>query len=128
MIISYIRTYIKVASVASYIATKLLYICTSVAHVFIEPCKPEKLTAHRDMVTENTITLSWKGSDPSIISYEVEYRKPGESFKKVENVSNLRCTVTELTPYTKYEFKVAAINSAGHGPFTDTVNQFTSKL
>ena len=97
-------------------------------HVFIEPCKPEKLTAHKDMVTENTITLSWKGSDPTILSYEVQYRKPGESFKKVENIPNLRYTVPELNPYTKYEFRVAAKNSAGLGPFTDAVTQFTSKF
>ena len=80
------------------------------------------------MVTENTITLSWKASDPSILGYEVEYRQPGESFKKVENISNLRYTVTDLNPYTKYEFRVAAKNSAGLGPFTDAVTQFTSKF
>ena len=114
------------------------------AHVvLVEPCKPEKLTAHKDMVTETTIRLSWKGSDPSIIDFEIEYRKCGEKFKKAENnISNLKDTVTELfekveniryatvtglNPYTKYEFKVAAINSAGLGPFTDIVTQFTSK-
>ena len=95
--------------------------------LLIEPCKPEKLTAHKDMVTEDTITLSWKGSDPTILGYEIEYRKPGEGFKKVKNVSNLRYTITELNPYTKYEFRVAAFNSAGLGPFTDIVTQFTSK-
>ena len=97
-------------------------------YVLTEPCKPEKLTTHKDMATETTITLSWKGSDPSILAYEVDYRKPGENFEKVENISNLRYTVTELNPYTKYEFKVAAINSAGVGPFTDVVTEFTSKF
>ena len=112
--------------------------------VLVEPCKPEKLTAHKDMVTETTICLSWKGSDPSILGFEIEYRKSGENyFKKAENnISNLRDTVTELfekveniryatvtglNPYTKYEFRVAAINSAGLGLFTDIVTQFTSK-
>ena len=99
----------------------------SVTHISIEPCKPKKLTADKDMVTENTITLSWKESDPTTLSYEVQYRKAGEK-KKVINVSSLRYTVTDLNPYTKYEFRVAAINSAGRGPFTNAVTQFTSKF
>ena len=97
--------------------------------VLIEPCKPERLTAHKEMVTETTVTLSWNRlrSDPTDLGYEVEYRKPCENFKKVQNIPNIRYTVTELNPYTKYEFRVAAINSAGLGPFTDVVTQFTSK-
>ena len=110
--------------------------------VLTEPCKPEKLTANKDMVTESTITLSWKESDQSVLNFEVAYRKSGEEFEKVENTSSLRetltenfekvknrryATVTKLNPYTKYEFRVAAINSAGLGPFTDVVTQFTSK-
>ena len=94
------------------------------------------------MITETTITLSWKATDPSILSFEVVKKKSGEDFEKVENISRLSdavtenfetvknkryATVTELNPYTKYEFKVAAINSTGLGPFTDAVTQFTSK-
>ena len=100
--------------------------------VLTEPSKPTGLSVHKDMVTKTTIILSSKEpnpSDPSIASYEVEFRKPGEDFIKVENIlayQNLTCEVTELTPYTKYEFRVAAINSAGRGHFTDVVAQFTS--
>ena len=94
----------------------------------VEPPKPEKLTAHEEMVTETSITLSWRGSDPTILEYEVEYGKPGEDedSQKVKTNSN-RYTVTELKPYTEYKFRVAARNSAGLGPFTDVVTQFTSK-
>ena len=92
----------------------------------IEPQKPEKLIAHQDMVTETKITLLWTESDPTILDYEVEYRKPGEDFQKVTTTSK-RYTVAELKPDTKYEFRVAARNSAGFGPFTDVVTKFTSK-
>ena len=94
----------------------------------VEPSKPEKLTAPEDMVTETSITLSWKGSDPTILEYELEYGKSGEDedFQKVKTDSN-RYKVTELKPNTEYKIRVAARNSAGLGPFTDVVTQFTSK-
>ena len=95
--------------------------------VLIGPCKSRNLTVHKDMVTETTIPLSWKESDPTVLGYEIQYRKRGEDFKNVKNILKSRYTVTKLNPYTKYEFRVAAINSAGLGPFTDTVTQFTSK-
>ena len=94
----------------------------------VEPPKPEKLTARKDMVTETSITLSWRGSDPTILEYELEYGESGEDedSQKVKADSN-RYEVTELKPNTEYKFRVAAKNSAGLGPFTDVVTQFTSK-
>ena len=35
--------------------------------------------------------------------------------------------MTGLNAYTRYGFRVAAFNSAGTGPYTDIVTQFTSK-
>ena len=101
--------------------------------MYIEPSKPEHLTVHKDMITETTITLSWKEPNPSdvpITGYEVEYRKRGEEFKKVEKSlthEDLTCEVTGLVANTEYQFRVAAINAAGRGPFTDVVTQLTSK-
>ena len=92
------------------------------------------MTVHKDRITETTITISWKEpspSDVSILRYEVEYKRSGEDSAKVKSVpidQILTCKVTELIPYTEYEFRVAANNSAGRGPFTDIVTQFTSKL
>ena len=67
----------------------------------------------------------------SIIGYELEYRKNDEDFKEVTKKSlrteDLFYKVTGLNAYTRYGFRVAAFNSAGTGPFTDIVTQFTSK-
>ena len=66
----------------------------------------------------------------SIAGYEVEYRKSGEDFKKMEKSltnEDLTCEVTGQAAHTEYEFRVAAINAAGCGPFTDVVSQFTIK-
>ena len=97
------------------------------------PSPPEELVIHKDKITESTITLSWKEPNPSdvpVVGYEVEYRKSGEEFKIVEKSlthENLTCVVTGLAGHTEYEFRVAAIDSTGHGPFSDVVAQFTSK-
>ena len=109
----------------------LLY--TLISHgLLIAPSTPEQLIVERKGVTETEVTLSWKEPKPldsSIVEYEIQYRKSGKDlFMKKENISNCQCEVTGLTAYTKYEFKVAAINSAGCGPFTDPVFQFTSKF
>ena len=110
------------------------YVCT-----YIDPLQPEDLTVNKDTITETTITLSWKkpkpsdvpdSSDACITGYEVEYGKRGEEFKKVEKSlthEDLTCEVTGLVANTKYQFRVVAINAAGHGPFTDVVTQFTSE-
>ena len=99
----------------------------------VEPSQPEELAINKHKITDTAITVSWKEPNPSdvpIVGYEVEYRKSGEKFKKVEKSlihEDLTCEVTELAAHTEYEFRVAAINAAGCGPFTDVVTQFTSK-
>ena len=102
--------------------------------VFTEPSKPEKLIVHENKITKTTINVSWKEPIPldvSIVGYELEYKKIDEDLKKVTKKSlrpeDLSYKVTGLNAYTRYGFRVAAFNSAGTGPYTDIVTQFTSK-
>ena len=111
-----------------------LMVCVLLTYVYTEPSQPKELTANKDKITETTIAVSWKEPNPSdvpIVGYEVEYRKSGEEFKKVEKSltnEDLTCEITRLAAHTEYEFRVAAINAAGCGPFTDVVSQFTSEF
>ena len=94
----------------------------------IEPSKPKELIVTK--VTESEVTLSWKGPippDSSISEYEVQYRKSGEDHSKTRHSSTCQCEVTGLIPATRYEFRVAPINSAGCGPFTEFVSQSTKR-
>ena len=102
--------------------------------VFTEPSKPKKLIVHENEITKTTINLSWEEPIPldvSILGYELQYQKYDKDFKKVTEESlspeDLSYEVTGLNAYTRYGFRVAAVNSAGAGPFTDVVIQFTSK-
>ena len=125
------------ATVCMYVCTCIVHLCTDVC-MYIDPLQPEDLTV-LDGITETTITLSWKKPKPSnvpnpsdvpITGYEVQYRKSNEEFKKFEKSlthEDLTCEVTGLVAHTEYQFRVAAINAAGHGPFTDVVTQFTSE-
>ena len=108
-------------------------ICITCVCTYTEPSQPKELTVNKDGIGETLITVSWKEpkpSDVSITSYEVQYRENGEEFKKVEKSlthEDLTCEVTGLVAHTEYQFRVAAINAAGRGPFTDVVTQFTSE-
>ena len=110
-----------------------MHILAYYLRTYVEPLQPKELTANKDKITETTITVSWKEPNPSdvpIVGYEVEYRKCGEEFEKVEKSlihEDLTCEVTGLAAHTEYEFRVAAINAAGCGAFTDVVTQFTSE-
>ena len=98
-------------------------------YLYIEPSKPKELAVTKDGVTETKVTLSWKPPippDPSIIEYKVQYSKSGEDMKE-KNSSTCQCEVTELTTATEYQFSVAAINSAGCGPFTDFITISTRR-
>ena len=109
----------------------LLYKFTLIIYVIpIEPSKPKELIVTKDGVTETEVTLQWNEpipQDTSISGYEVQYKKSGEDVYKTKRSPICKCEVPGLTANTKYEFRVAAINSAGCGYFTDTVFQSTRR-
>ena len=101
--------------------------------MYVEPSPPKEFTINKNKITDTTVTLSWKKSNPSdvpLVGYEVQYRKSSEDFEKVKKSlthEDLTCEVTGLVAHTEYQFRVVAINEAGRGHFTDVVTQFTSE-
>jgi len=95
------------------------YVCCSAV-----PDKPgvPQLTEVKD----GSITVAWTppendGGAP-ITSYVLEYRSEGSvSWKKAteKTVTELKFTATGLNDKELYEFRVAAVNKAGTGPYSD---------
>jgi len=80
-------------------------------------------------VTDSTVTLSWMSpqSNESELQYVVEYRA-GNSFFNTSSFTCSTQTITGLTSNTTYEFRVAAVNQAGRGPYTNFTSQRTGKI
>ena len=84
-------------------------------------------------ITDATMTLSWMPPEmPNgiITQYQMEYSSGNSSDFISLNISNsiLTYAVTVLTSNTEYVFRVRAFTVVGHGPFSDEVTRYTSKL
>jgi len=75
--------------------------------------------------SSTSLDLSWlpptSSGSTAVIDYTIEYRQAGESswstFSHTASTLNF-ATVNGLTPDTQYEFRVAAVNSDGQGPWS----------
>ena len=82
-------------------------------------------------LTDSTIAFSWTASlqpNGAVSKYVVEYRIAGNSSFNTNNLTCLTFTIHGLTSNTTYEFRVAAVNSAGRGPYTNFTSQRTGKI
>ena len=84
-------------------------------------------------ITDATMTLSWMPPEVLngiIIQYQMEYRSGNSSDFISLNISNsiLTYAFTVLTSNTEYVFRVRAFTVVGHGPSSNEVTHYTSKL
>ena len=112
-----------------------VYICTYV------PCLPHTVPSAAPavniyMTTATNVTVAWESLPPCqengvITSYTIAYRMEGGvdmTFSElVVPAANSTATVSQLTPYTNYTFKMAASTSAGRGVFGREVAVLTSE-
>ena len=79
----------------------------------------------REASSDEAVTLEWQPpleGATDIRQYIVERRKAGKrAWQRVVNdISGTCCTVTGLAGGGEYQFRVAAVNDAGVGPFATT--------
>lgn len=85
------------------------------------PGRPEAIGT-----TDDSITLQWtrpiRDGGAPVIGYVLEKREAGTgNWERVAfgNIPDTRHKVTGLTPHKTYEFRVAAVNAAGQGDYSD---------
>lgn len=84
---------------------------------------PSEPTGVQGVASTDTVSLVWNapatnGGD-SIVAYRVQYSaNAGSTWTTFSTVTDEVEDITGLTPNTTYLFRVAAINSAGSGPYS----------
>ncbi|KAK7930022.1 hypothetical protein WMY93_006417 [Mugilogobius chulae] len=85
------------------------------------------------VVTERTatsITLTWDSGNPEPVSYYIiQHRAKGseDPYKEIDGIATTRYSVGGLSPYSHYDFRVAAVNTIGQGPSSDMVEARTAE-
>uniref|UniRef100_A0A3Q3BJ05 Receptor-type tyrosine-protein phosphatase delta n=1 Tax=Kryptolebias marmoratus TaxID=37003 RepID=A0A3Q3BJ05_KRYMA len=83
------------------------------------------------VVTERTatsITLTWDSGNPEPVSYYViQVCSSEDPYKEIDGIATTRYSVGGLSPYSHYDFRVAAVNTIGQGPSSDVVEARTAE-
>ncbi|MED6247223.1 hypothetical protein ATANTOWER_010107 [Ataeniobius toweri] len=85
------------------------------------------------VVTERTatsITLTWDSGNPEPVSfYVIQHRAKGsdDPYKEIDGIATTRYSVGGLSPYSHYDFRVAAVNTIGQGPSSEVVEARTAE-
>ena len=93
------------------------------------PTAPRELEV--DAVTATEVELDWRSPEDnggdSVDEYKVERYRNGRWRTEEDDISRTRYEVEDLSPHTRYSFRVAARNRAGWGPASTTVTATTRR-
>ena len=84
------------------------------------------------MVTPNSVSLQWDPPTPDkqnglIVSYTINVMTYDQVVKMVVLSNTTQQTISNLTPYTSYMFKLAASTTIGQGPLSKPILTRTSE-
>ena len=105
-----------------------LAVVTSVVFAAV-PSAPVKLTISH--IKPKSVQLTWdKSKSDDVLSYIIQYRPYSDESKEFKEISGITKTrgykVHLLEPYTRYEFRVIAVNKDGRSPPSETVQELTA--
>ncbi|XP_068583707.1 receptor-type tyrosine-protein phosphatase delta-like isoform X9 [Cebidichthys violaceus] len=112
------------------VAMSTLGVIEAVAQIIVKALPKAPGTAVVTERTATSITLTWDSGNPEPVSYYIiQHRAKGseDPYKEIDGIATTRYSVGGLSPYSHYDFRVAAVNTIGQGPSSEVVEARTAE-
>lgn len=112
------------------VAMSTLGVIEAVAQIIVKALPKAPGTPVVTERTATSITLTWDSGNPEPVSYYIiQHRARGseDPYKEIDGIATTRYSVGGLSPYSHYDFRVAAVNTIGQGPSSDVVEARTAE-
>ncbi|XP_031727733.1 receptor-type tyrosine-protein phosphatase delta-like isoform X22 [Anarrhichthys ocellatus] len=112
------------------VAMSTLGVIEAVAQITVKALPKAPGTAVVTERTATSITLTWDSGNPEPVSYYIiQHRAKGseDPYKEIDGIATTRYSVGGLSPYSHYDFRVAAVNTIGQGPSSEVVEARTAE-
>ncbi|XP_053184337.1 protein tyrosine phosphatase receptor type Db isoform X3 [Scomber japonicus] len=112
------------------VAMSTLGVIEAVAQIIVKALPKAPGTPVVTERTATSITLTWDSGNPEPVSYYIiQHRAKGseDPYKEIDGIATTRYSVGGLSPYSHYDFRVAAINTIGQGPSSEVVEARTAE-
>ncbi|XP_026215585.1 protein tyrosine phosphatase receptor type Db isoform X8 [Anabas testudineus] len=112
------------------VAMSTLGVIEAVAQIIVKALPKAPGTPVVTERTATSITLTWDSGNPEPVSYYIiQHRAKGseDPYKEIDGIATTRYSVGGLSPYSHYDFRVAAVNTIGQGPSSDVVEARTAE-
>uniref|UniRef100_H3DD53 Receptor-type tyrosine-protein phosphatase F n=1 Tax=Tetraodon nigroviridis TaxID=99883 RepID=H3DD53_TETNG len=112
------------------VAVSSLGVIETTAQIWVKalPKQPTSLTVTE--TTATSVTLTWDSGNPEPVSYYIIQYRPKLSengFQEVDGVATTRYSIGGLSPFSRYQFRILAVNNVGRGPPSGAVDTRTSE-
>ncbi|XP_061761444.1 receptor-type tyrosine-protein phosphatase delta-like isoform X12 [Nerophis ophidion] len=112
------------------VAMSTLGVIEAVAQIIVKALPKAPGTPVVTERTATSITLTWDSGNPEPVSYYIiQHRSRGseDAYKEIDGIATTRYSVGGLSPYSHYDFRVAAVNTIGQGPSSEAVEARTAE-
>ncbi|XP_029949004.1 protein tyrosine phosphatase receptor type Db isoform X12 [Salarias fasciatus] len=112
------------------VAMSTLGVIEAVAQIIVKALPKAPGTPVVTERTATSITLTWDSGNPEPVSYYIIQHRAKSSedpYKEIDGIATTRYSVGGLSPYSHYDFRVAAVNTIGQGPSSEVVEARTAE-
>uniref|UniRef100_A0A3Q2Y3L0 Receptor-type tyrosine-protein phosphatase delta n=1 Tax=Hippocampus comes TaxID=109280 RepID=A0A3Q2Y3L0_HIPCM len=109
------------------VAMSTLGVIEAVAQIIVKALPKAPGTPVVTERTATSITLTWDSGNPEPVSYYIIQVSSEDPYKEIDGIATTRYSVGGLSPYSHYDFRVAAVNTIGQGPSSEAVEARTAE-